>query len=217
MQPQHWLDRWEEGRIGFHQPQVNTHLTRFWPELAPKGPVFVPLCGKSLDMLWLRAQGHPVLGVELAPRAVEAFFSENRLQPEITEHGPFQRWACDGLVLLQGDFFDLQPQDLADVTAVYDRASLIALPPDMRRDYARHMQRILPPGAVTLLITMEYPAGEMQGPPFSVGEDEVRRLYQGAAKVEQLTDFDALAANPDLRQRGLSRMREQVYRITIED
>ena len=118
MQAQHWLDHWEEGRIGFHQPQVNTHLTRFWPVVAPAGPVFAPLCGKSLDMLWLRAQGHPVLGVELAPQAIEAFFTENRLEPEITQQGPFQRWACDDLVLLQGDFFDLRPEDLADMTEV---------------------------------------------------------------------------------------------------
>ena len=215
MQAQHWLDRWEEGRIGFHQPQVNTHLTRFWPVVAPAGPVFAPLCGKSLDMLWLRAQGHPVLGVELAPQAIEAFFTENRLEPEITQQGPFQRWACDDLVLLQGDFFDLRPEDLADMTAVYDRASLIALPPEMRRDYVRHMQHILPSGAVMLLITMEYPQDEMQGPPFSVDEAEVRRLYQAAGQIELLTDFNALAANPELRRRGLTRMREEVYRIAM--
>jgi thiopurine S-methyltransferase len=210
MHPQHWLDRWEEGRIGFHQAQTNPHLARYWSQLGARGPVFVPLCGKSLDMLWLRAHGHEVLGIELAPRAVEDFFSENRLEPEVRQQGPFKRWARDGLVILQGDFFDLRAGDLAGITGVYDRASLIALPPEMRRDYVRQMQQILPQGFLGLLITMEYPDGEMAGPPFPVGEAEVRDLYAEAREIRLLHDFDALAENPDLAQRGLSRMHEKV-------
>lgn len=213
MHPQHWLDRWENNQIGFHQQQINTHLEDFWPDCGfPAGcQVFVPLCGKSLDMLWLRAQGHPVLGIEISPRAVADFFAGNGLQPEITRDARFERHACDGLTLLTGDFFDLRPEDLEDIGAVYDRASLVALPPAMREDYVRHMAQIKPTAARTLLISMEYPQQEMDGPPFAVGEAEVRALYEPLGQVECLREVDILADNPQFIKRGLSRLHEKVY------
>jgi thiopurine S-methyltransferase len=216
MEPQHWLQRWENNQIGFHQQQINAHLETFWPGSGVEAgcPVFVPLCGKSLDMLWLRAQGHPVLGVEISRKAVHDFFSENDLPISVSEGEFFERWECDGVTLLVGNFFDLTPQDIAGFGAVYDRASLVALPPAMRNDYARHMVSIKPHDAVTLLISMEYPQQEMNGPPFSVEEPEVRALYEPNYRVERLLDEDVLAENSPFRQRGLSRLHEKVYRLT---
>jgi len=215
MDPQHWLDRWDNGQIGFHQGHVNTHLETFWSGsgIAPGCRVFVPLCGKSLDMLWLRAQGHEVLGIEISPKAVSDFFEEHGLEPSVSRDATFERWQSDGLTLLVGDFFDLRAADLQGVGAVYDRASLIALPPSMRSTYARHMAHIKPAGATTLLISVEYPQAEMNGPPFSVEETEVRALYEPAYRVECLADIDALPDNPRFQQRGLSRLHEKVYRL----
>src|SRR3569832_1390811 len=134
MDREFWKSRWDEGRIGFHQEEINPYLPRYWPRLASaaNAPVFVPLCGKSKDMLWLRDRGHSVIGVEIVPRAVEAFFAENDIQ-------------C-------GDFFELGSADVADVAGVYDRASLIALPPALRTRYAQHLRAILPRRAGVLLI-----------------------------------------------------------------
>jgi len=114
MQAQFWHDRWEQNQIGFHQQDFNPHLQAFWDrlELPAGGTVFVPLCGKSRDLLWLRAQGFPVLGIELSPVAVRDFFAENRLEPQVTPQGKFERWEADGLVILQGDFFELTAADL---------------------------------------------------------------------------------------------------------
>lgn len=187
MEHQFWLERWENNQIGFHQAEVNAYLGSHWEELglAEGAPVFVPLCGKSLDMLWLRSQGHAVLGVELSEKAVAAFFAENDLTPEVGRSGPFVEYTSDGLRLLAGDFFALSRDELAGICAVYDRASLIALPPSMREDYARHMATLLPSGAHILLITMEYRHGVLDGPPFSVSEEEVNRLFSPYFRIER--------------------------------
>lgn len=216
MQPDFWHERWKNNQIGFHQAEINLHLQQFWPSLAiaPGSRVFVPLCGKSGDMLWLRAQGYQVVGVELSPLAVRAFFAENSLQSKAVAHDRFDVLEADGIRLYCGDFFDLAAQDLAGVSAVYDRASLIALPPEMRPAYARHMRQLLAPGARTLLVAFEYPQQEMQGPPFSVQEAEVRALYEGGCRIELLRSLDILEQESRFRDKGVSRLQEKVYALT---
>jgi len=206
-----WQTRWDEGRIGFHQDEINPYLQRFWSTLniAPGALVFVPLCGKSRDMLWLRDQGYAVIGVEIVPNAVEAFFAENDLRATHSQHGTFTRWESEGITIYQGDFFDLTAAELAGVDAVYDRASLIALPPSLRQRYVVHLRAILPSKMNVLLVTMDYPQAEMDGPPFAVTEEEVSTLHQGYFNIEQVYDEDILAANP--RFQHLTRLRERVY------
>lgn len=212
-----WLERWERSEIGFHQDEVNPYLRRFWPELnAARGSeVFVPLCGKSLDMVWLRQQGSFVLGVELSPIAVKDFFDEQGMSPERVSGGRFDSYIADGICLSCGDFFDLRKEDMAKVSAVYDRASLVALPPEMRESYARHLAEILSPGTQILLVTFDYPQAEMQGPPFAVSVSEVEALYGGYADIRLLAQEDALAQNPRFKQRGVSRMEENIFLLTL--
>ena len=213
MERSFWLERWQNQQIGFHQPEINDHLQQFWPRLAvPAGSrVFVPLAGKSLDMLWLRAQGYPVLGIEISQLAVAAFFAENGLRPEVRRRERFEYWECDGLSLLCGDFFDLTADDLAGCGALFDRASLIALPPAMRPRYAHHLLAIMPREAPTLLVTMNYPQQQMQGPPFSVELPEVEALYRADCTIEQLFECEILEQNPHFRNKGLTRLQEQVF------
>lgn len=215
METEFWLERWKKNEIGFHQREINTHLQAFWGRLhLPQGSaVFVPLCGKSGDMLWLRAQGHAVLGIELSPIAVRDFYAENNLESRTSGQGRFERWETDGLAILRGDFFDLAPQDLRDVAGVYDRASLIALPPPMRAHYAGHLRAILPAAAAVLLVTMEYPQEQMTGPPFSVREGEVRGFYEDRYAVTHLFTKDILGESPQFRERGLSHLVERVYHL----
>lgn len=211
-----WHERWQQDQIGFHQPEINSHLQSFWGNLVvPAGSrIFVPLCGKSRDMLWLRSQGLGVTGVELSPIAVHDFFAENALEPIVTQQGRFERWEADGLVILQGNFFDLTAADVADCAGVFDRASLIALPPEMRTRYAQHLMAILPRHIQTLLITLEYDQQEMGGPPFSVQEAEVAALYGDTYQVDRLLTLNALDDEPGFRQRGLTRLAEKVYLLT---
>ncbi len=217
MKKEFWLERWERAEIGFHQNEINPYLLRHWKELHPAcaGEVFVPLCGKSLDMVWLRQQGCPVLGVELSAIAVQDFFKENGKSPTHASSGKFECCEADRIRILCGDFFDLRKEDMAQVNAVYDRASMVALPPEMRERYARHLVDILPPETQILLITFDYPQAEMDGPPFAVSVSEVEALYGKYAEVRLLAQEDALAQNPRYKQRGMRRMEESIFLVTL--
>jgi len=218
MEKAFWLERWERAEIGFHQSEVNPYLLQYWPTLhvAQGGEVFVPLCGKSLDMLWLRQQGHAVLGVELSPIAVRDFFAENGLLPMHASAGQFDLCEADGIRILCGDFFELTREHLAQVRAVYDRASLVALPREMRGRYARHLAGLLSPGTQVLLVTFDYPQAEMNGPPFAVSVDEVRALYGAYAEVRLLAQVDILEREPRFRARGVTRMQENIFLLTMK-
>ena len=212
-----WHERWQRNQIGFHQDGVNPYLPTYWPALdAGQGArVFVPLCGKTVDMRWLRSQGHTVLGVEISPLAVQAFFAEHDLPATVREVGRFRVYEADGICIYCGDFFDLTPGDLAGVRAVFDRASLVAFPPDMRSRYAAHMQALLAPGSRVLLVAFDYPQHEMQGPPFSVQAHEVQVLYERGCEVSLLHTADILAQEPHFRAKGITRLEENIYRLTF--
>ena len=179
MNPDFWHQRWQDNQIGFHQAAPTPLLLKHWPSLdVPAGAkVFVPLAGKSLDMPWFAAQGHRVLGVELSELAVAQFFAENGLRPEIRDTHYGRHYEAGGIELILGDAFGLDADLLRDCDAVFDRAALIALPPELRRRYANELYAKLPAGCRGLLITLEYPQAERDGPPFSVPGDEVRALY----------------------------------------
>jgi len=216
MKKEYWLDRWEREETGFHQDMVNPYLLKYWRTLplADGSKVFVPLCGKSRDMLWLHEQGHTVLGVELSPLAIQAFFKEAGLKPRHLANEKFGQFAADDIIILHGDFFDLSKNELMNVRAVYDRASMVALPPNMRKRYVHHMLHILPPATQILLVSFDYPASEMSGPPFAVSPDEVKSLYYKKAEIRLLAQIDVLQQNPRFQQRGLSRLQESIFLLT---
>ncbi|MEX2490922.1 MAG: thiopurine S-methyltransferase [Nitrospirales bacterium] len=188
MDPDFWLQRWEKQEIGFHQAEINRFLEQYWPslELAGDSTVLVPLCGKSKDMRWLAERGHHVLGVELSEAAVQEFFKEWEVQPQVEQRGSFQRYSAENIELLVGDFFALTAEDLQEVTGVYDRAALVALPPDMRRDYVKALAKTLPAKAQILLITFEYRLGAREGPPFSIDVDAVKNMFEGEWAIHLL-------------------------------
>ena len=220
MESNFWHTRWHANRIGFHQSRVNSRLTSLWPslQLQQGAEVFVPLCGKSLDMLWLHEQGFKVLGVELSEIASAAFFDENKLPYEISSEGNLQLFTgtqkAAGIRIVAGDMFAMEPAQTAGVSAVYDRASLVAMPPDMRQRYVDQLARLLPPHTTGILISMNYDPSKMKGPPFSVPDEEVRTLlepYYSLRLLEHLEGPDRLG---NLSDRGLDTLEEHVYRIT---
>ncbi|TMU79445.1 thiopurine S-methyltransferase [Pseudomonas fluorescens] len=213
MQPEFWHKKWASGQIGFHLPEVNPYLQRHWAAPA-SARVLVPLCGKSLDLAWLAGRGHRVLGIELSGKAIEDFFSEHQVQPQISERGAFKVYRSDAIELWCGDFFALTASDVTDCTALYDRAALIALPAPMRERYAAHLQRILPQGVQGLLITLDYDQAQMPGPPFAVGDDEVQRLLGDAWQVQVLEAQDVLAESWKFLQAGVTRLEERAYRVS---
>jgi thiopurine S-methyltransferase len=209
-----WQQRWARNEIGFHLGEVNPYLQQFWPALnVPAGAqVLVPLCGKSLDLVWLAERGYRVLGVELAQTAVQAFFSEQGLVAEVEQLGEFHRYRAGAIEVLCGDFFSLTAADLLECRALYDRAALIALPESMRERYVAHLTSILPAACTGLLVTLDYPQEQMSGPPFAVGEVEVRRLLEAPHwSLQVLEARDVLSENGKYLQRGLTRLDERVY------
>ena len=211
-----WLARWQSDQIGFHQAEINAMLQRYWPRLGidPGGAAFVPMCGKSLDMRFLAQRGHPVIGVELSELAVCGYFEQAGEDPKREAHGAGFRFEGKGTTLYCGDYFELGATELAAVRGVFDRAALIALPPPMRRRYVEHALATLPraAGVQILLLTIEYDQQSVAGPPFSVGDDEVRSLYAGC-EVELLEERPAKGLPPKFA--GLGEVVERAYRIAL--
>lgn len=188
MEAEFWHHRWETDDTGWDQGEPNSLLAQCWGHLAvPAGSsVLVPLCGKSVDMTWLEQAGHRVLGVELSEDAVQRYFDSRGLTTSVSRDEQFTLYEADSIRILAGDIFGLTRDHLQDIAAVYDRASLIALPPEMRDAYVALLKDILPPGVETLLITFEKPAGETDGPPFSVDRHEVGRLFAEDHVIREL-------------------------------
>jgi thiopurine S-methyltransferase len=215
MHPDFWHQRWQDGRIGFHQDRPTPLMLEHWPALgvAPGARVFVPLCGKALDMAWFASQGLRVLGAELSELAVRQFFDEHGLAPGVEERPTGRHYRAGGIEIVCGDAFGLDDALLATCDAVFDRAALIALPAPMRRRYAESLYARLPAGCRGLLVTLEYPAHEKAGPPFPVAEDEVRALYGREWTVRVLERRDILDAQPAFADEGVTRLETVVYRL----
>ncbi|MFK0094905.1 thiopurine S-methyltransferase [Pseudomonas sp. NPDC090592] len=215
MEPAFWHKRWADNQIGFHQGQVNPYLQAHWPTLAlaPGGRVLVPLCGKSLDLAWLAGQGYRVLGVELSRRAVEGFFREHGLEPEVREQGAFEVWRHGDVELWCGDFFALRAEDVGDCVGLYDRAALIALPAPMRAGYMQLLSALLPARCRGLLVTLDYDQSLLDGPPFSVGDEEVRQGLAGW-QLDELEAVEMIQDSPKFLQAGASSLLERVYRVS---
>lgn len=183
-----WLKRWQEGRIGFHRDTVHPLLERHWAELqVAKGtPVLVPLCGKTLDMRWLKEHQYPVLGVELSEQAIEQFIAEGHGDVTRYRQADFEVVRQGSIELWRGDFFHLHVEQASEIGAFYDRAALIALPEATRQRYAFHLAQLIPPGGKGLLISLT--RQDEGGPPFHVDAAEVQRLFSPNFSLTHLED-----------------------------
>jgi thiopurine S-methyltransferase len=205
-----WHRRWEKNEIGFHMTDPHHFLQQFFPLLQtqPTDSVFVPLCGKSPDLLWLREEGLQVVGVELSRTAIEAFFDENDLPGQWTEEANLPSCSTDGYKLYCGDFFNMSAAELSGIDAYYDRGSLVALPPEMRVRYAAHLSALMPPGGRILLISYSYNQQETNGPPFSVPQQELESLFSESFRIEFLSEEDVLWSHQGLVDRGVTQLIE---------
>ena len=208
-----WESRWQEGRIGFHLPEVNSYLLRYFDKLLTQDTesVFVPLCGKTLDLPWLARRTKKVVGIELVYKAVQEFFKENKLTHSIQKSGKLNLFSNDNIDLFQGDFFDLNKAQTSPFEAIYDRASIVAFDRSERQRYVNHLMSFLKPGGRILLITLEYDQNKMTGPPFSVPTDEIEWLYAPYGILELLETSDIF--DERFRKNGLDGMLERVFQF----
>ena len=215
MDAKFWHERWQRNEIGFHQAAPHAALAHHWPTLglAPGSRVFVPLAGKSLDMLAFAAAGHRVVGIELSALAVEAFFADNGLASAREAHGELVLHRSGDIELWCGDVFALTPALLGCIDAIFDRGALVALPPLLRQRYAAHLAGLAPPGCEMLLVTMEYEQSQMSGPPHAVLAAEVHALYGTRFDIALLGRDTNLADGPRFAQRGVTQLAEGYWRL----
>ncbi len=213
---QYWIERWEESQIGFHLPETHPGLLRWFSDsqVLEQSKVFVPLCGKSLDMIWLLQQGCQVIGVEVSQLAVDAFMQEQTLSPKKMLLPDFSLWRVDKLQIYCGDFFRLSANALSGVSDVYDRAALVALDKPLRQQYIEHLLTIIPENCNIFLITVDYDPSEMSGPPFAVPDTEVHEYFSSDFIINKLSEENVLAAHQHFADKGLSSLIERIYRLS---
>lgn len=212
MEPSFWQGRWDNQQIGFHEGAPNRFLVRFEDELGLSDAgsrVLVPLCGKSHDLDHLARRAGAVVGVELVERAVLDFFAERGLAPDARTVGQHVLRTHGPLTLVCGDFFAYR--SAAPFDAVWDRAALIALPPELRARYATHLAGLVAPGGRVLLVTIEHDAA--QGPPFSVDAAEVAARYGAAFEIRELASEDVTQENAHIVAKGATFVRERCYAL----
>ena len=207
MNAEFWHSRWQEKRIGFNQSAVNLLLINYFKQLnLPAGSrVFVPLCGKSIDMAWLAAQGYDVVGVELVETAVQEFFTEQNISPTVHQHADnpaikYYQGQLSGqtITLWVADIFALTTKDIGSVKAVYDKAALIALPENMRTKYSEHIRKISG-HAPQFIITLTYDQSKKAGPPFSISSEQIQQYYGDNYHISGLTsEPTSIGSAPEL-------------------
>jgi thiopurine S-methyltransferase len=201
-----WRSRWQEGRTRFHEGRPNAYLSKHADWLTECRRVLVPLCGKTEDLAFLAGRGHEVFGVEFVEDAVRQFFVEHEATPTVTARDGFAIYSAGSITIAAGDFFATTAELVGAIDGIYDRAALIALPPELRARYVPHLRAITPRARRELLITLEYPAGSYNGPPFSVAEAEVRSAFAPA-------DVQLIDEGPDPDERGGGTWTERCYTI----
>jgi thiopurine S-methyltransferase len=215
MHHEFWHERWLTGQTGFHQSAAHPLLERWWPSLdvPADARVYVPLCGKTLDMNWLAGRGHRVVGSELSSIAIREFFAAAGLADQQSVEGDYIRHAAGAFEILEGDALALTPQLTGRVGAFYDRAALVALPPEMREAYFSTLAALLPRGAGGLLISFEYPQEMKGGPPFSVETAEIAGLCSGRFSLRELERVDILTESPKFAELGIPALHEIAYAL----
>jgi len=213
MEANFWHARWEKNEIGFHLGDANPALVKHFGTLGlePGARIFLPLCGKTLDIGWLLGQGYRVAGAELSELAIQQLFEELGVAPTVVELRALKRYSADGIDIFVGDIFELDAEALGAIDAIYDRAALVALPPDMRDRYTAHL-RAITGDAPQLLLTFEYDQSVMPGPPFSIPNDEVQDHYAKTYDVTMMASHDVPGGI-----KGLAPAMETIWLLTSAD
>ncbi len=180
-----WLQKWKDNNIAFHKSEANPLLVKHFDQLslAEGDRVFLPLCGKTLDIAWLLSKGYRIAGAELSAIAINQLFANLKIQPKISPAGQLQHYSAQNIDIFVGNIFDLPKSVLGPVDAIYDRAALVALPKEVRDRYTAHLAQITQT-APQLIICYEYDQTLMSGPPFSITEQEIRQHYEGSYALD---------------------------------
>ncbi len=216
MQQQFWQQRWQEGRLGFHRDEIHPDLLAHEAAFLGTEPrrVLVPLCGKTLDLLWLRDRGHEVVGVEFVEAAAEAFFAEHRITPQRSLVHGARSYSSPGIQIVCADLFAVTNAIVGAIDRIWDRGAMVAIEPARRNEYAQRLRMLTAEGGRMLLNTVEYDQSVMEGPPWSVDEATVRACYSGATieRIERRNVID----ESTWRERGHSHWFDNTFLLAFD-
>ncbi len=211
-----WHQKWQTGKIGFHEPTVNVRLTRHWSALNAGQRVLVPLCGKSLDLHWLAEAGHDVVGVEFVEQAAIDFFADAGVNPERQATSFGCTYSAGRISIWVADWFSLAALSVDPFDAFYDRGALVAIDPTLRVRYVAALRGLLAANARGLVVTLDYDQSIANGPPFAVPNTALKELFGPTAHIDTLySDTGAIAQNLNMAARGLSQLTEIVSSVTV--
>lgn len=178
MKADYWHNLWDTDDIGFHMKETNKFLLKFFSllKLEKNSRVFIPLCGKTKDIKWLLDNGYRVVGAELNENAIKELFDFLGLEVTTTNIGSLILYSSKNIDIFVGDIFKLDKTTLGKVDAIYDRAAIVALPTEMRKQYTSLLLN-LTDNVPQLIVSLDYVQSLMEGPPFSVKEPHLKDYY----------------------------------------
>lgn len=245
-----WQKGWDSGRYsvpgqGFHKAEVNPFLVKHMPllQLSPsedickQDRVLVPLCGKTVDMVYFADQKISALGLEAIPRAIQEFAEIVKLPKEAAvfplHKNAQHNWKLNGngyVGIVEGDALDFKVDEKGPVDAIWDRAALIALRPEDRDAYVFMLHNALKPGGRVLLSVVEHdmvvmpeghlssstpPTGTLEpyGPPYSITKEYVSSLYSkfNFNLLQELERRDLIAEEPKWQEKGATKFEQICY------
>lgn len=217
MKTSYWKNRWQKNNTGWHLSTVYPMLTKVWPTLSvpENATVLIPLCGKSKDIDWLSQRCGKVIGVEVSKKAIETTL--DRLDQEIKQdssHG-LTVYRAGNVELWEADILNLPKTIVTPPDVIYDKAAIIALPKERRKEYAAKLLALSSNNTQMLMQIFDYKQHEMDGPPFSVDRDELQQLLGKQYDIRLLHEQSKFNELAKFQQRGLSSyLTEQLFHLS---
>lgn len=194
MTPDDWRKSWQDGdSTFFHSDNLSPIFLKMKEEIIngkDHAKVFVPFCGKVLEMKWLAENGHVVVGVEVSEDGIKQFFEENKL-PYITKeiqtvsgtlYECTDKTMC--LKLYCCSFYDFKPEVENNFDAVWDSAAFQASNKADRKQYVSIIHSVLKTNGKVFMAVDEF----IQKEELPLDIEEIKNNFDGKFSVE-VTDF----------------------------
>ncbi|XP_071963090.1 thiopurine S-methyltransferase-like isoform X2 [Antedon mediterranea] len=161
---EYWMSSWKAGDIVFHNdfiyPMLQKHAEKLFDNQS-NCRVFVPLCGKSLDMKWFADLGHSVVGVDVSEVGILSFFEDQGIEyvkesvPEI--QGATRYKSKDGkITIYKANLFSMKKDIIGDFDCIWDNGSLVAINKQDRQKYVSTLTSLMADSCRYLLIALDF-------------------------------------------------------------
>lgn len=216
-----WEDCWSVGKTFFHRSAYHPMLVEHIEKLINGRSnlvIFIPLCGKSLDIKYLYDLGHTVVGVEGAKSPIEEFFGEHNLEftksdcPSV--NGSVYKNGDNRIRIYHGDMFDFNGKDEVKFSGVWDRGSFGAINKTDRPKYVELLTSMVTEDCQYLLNTYDYNPEQFSGPPHCFTDEEMLGYWGHKWNITRIHYEDV--NNDSKREKGVEYFNEQVHHLTLK-